>query len=276
MAVRRRSNRPTNGVWKIAYADFATAMMALFLLLWMINATSPDQKRGIADYFAPPSISKSPSGYGGMFGGEFSTKSGQKAGEGMKRIVIDAQLRPALEDQRHPSPDQGDEDGRARREARLFAAAQASLSQALSQMPDGDLLSSALVASPTPEGLMLDITPPDGVPLFAANGANAGPRLQRIMAQVTLLLEQLPNQVMIIGHAAIGENQPWELSSARAQAAFTLLRRGGVASSRFQGLIGKGTAELVSEQAPDDPGNRRISLLLLPASSPVPISHSLN
>ncbi|MFZ1988165.1 MAG: flagellar motor protein MotB, partial [Alphaproteobacteria bacterium] len=53
------------GAWKVAYADFVTAMMAFFLLLWLINTTSPEQKRGIADYFAPASVSKSTSGSGG-------------------------------------------------------------------------------------------------------------------------------------------------------------------------------------------------------------------
>ena len=69
------------GAWKVAYADFVTAMMAFFLLLWLINTTSPEQKRGIADYFAPASISKSTSGSGGLFGGIGPVEKGAR-GEG--------------------------------------------------------------------------------------------------------------------------------------------------------------------------------------------------
>src|ERR1700754_4432140 len=65
------------GAWKVAYADFVTAMMAFFLLLWLLNVTTDIQRRGIADYFAPASISKSESGAGGVFGGEsISSTSG--------------------------------------------------------------------------------------------------------------------------------------------------------------------------------------------------------
>src|ERR1700730_19273854 len=64
------------GAWKVAYADFVTAMMSFFLLLWLLNVTTDIQRRGIADYFAPASISKSESGAGGVFGGESITTDG--------------------------------------------------------------------------------------------------------------------------------------------------------------------------------------------------------
>src|SRR5471030_2533106 len=64
------------GAWKVAYADFVTAMMAFFLLLWLLNVTTDVQRKGIADYFAPASISKSDSGAGGIFGGQTITSDG--------------------------------------------------------------------------------------------------------------------------------------------------------------------------------------------------------
>src|SRR5215213_9791520 len=67
------------GAWKVAYADFVTAMMAFFLLMWLINTTSPEQKRGIADYFAPASVSQSTSGSGGILGGTALGDDGAKA-----------------------------------------------------------------------------------------------------------------------------------------------------------------------------------------------------
>src|SRR5271156_1879237 len=67
------------GAWKIAYADFVTAMMAFFLLMWLINTTTPEQKRGIADYFAPASISRTTSGGGGLRGGRSFSNDGARA-----------------------------------------------------------------------------------------------------------------------------------------------------------------------------------------------------
>src|SRR6476660_6891511 len=74
------------GAWKVAYADFVTAMMAFFLLMWLINTTSPEQKRGIADYFAPASVSQTTSGAGGILGGTSLGKEGGKADGSMSII----------------------------------------------------------------------------------------------------------------------------------------------------------------------------------------------
>src|SRR5258707_8460154 len=77
------------GAWKVAYADFVTAMMAFFLLMWLINTTSPEQKRGIADYFAPASVSESTSGSGGILAGTALGDQGVKS-DGSQSIVSDA------------------------------------------------------------------------------------------------------------------------------------------------------------------------------------------
>src|SRR5690606_22344502 len=74
--VKKRSHAPHGGAWKIAYADFVTAMMAFFLLLWLISMTTPEQKQGLADYFAPAALSLSTSGAGGVMGGNSMDNSG--------------------------------------------------------------------------------------------------------------------------------------------------------------------------------------------------------
>src|SRR5271166_717480 len=74
------------GAWKVAYADFVTAMMAFFLLMWLINTTSPEQKRGIADYFAPAAVSQTTSGSGGILGGTALSNNGSKAA-GSKDVI---------------------------------------------------------------------------------------------------------------------------------------------------------------------------------------------
>src|SRR3954453_14687232 len=77
------------GAWKVAYADFVTAMMAFFLLMWLINTTSPEQKRGIADYFAPASVSETTSGAGGILAGTALGNDGSKQ-NGSQSVVQDA------------------------------------------------------------------------------------------------------------------------------------------------------------------------------------------
>src|ERR1700749_5147673 len=74
------------GAWKVDYADFVPAMMAFFLLMWLINTTSPEQKRGIADYFAPASVSQTTSGSGGILGGASLSRSGPN-GSGSKALI---------------------------------------------------------------------------------------------------------------------------------------------------------------------------------------------
>src|SRR6185295_5247893 len=87
------------GAWKVAYADFVTAMMAFFLLMWLINTTSPEQKRGIADYFAPASVSETTSGSGGILSGTALGDDGQKAA-GTSSVI--EQMSPAAK-----NPDEG-------------------------------------------------------------------------------------------------------------------------------------------------------------------------
>src|SRR4249919_579299 len=93
------------GAWKVAYADFVTAMMAFFLLMWLINTTTPEQKRGIADYFAAQNISKSTSGAGGVLGGTVFGAEGARAG-GATAVIT--QLTPPKKKQESSSATAGD------------------------------------------------------------------------------------------------------------------------------------------------------------------------
>ena len=86
------------GAWKVAYADFVTAMMAFFLLMWLINTTTPEQKRGIADYFAAQNISKTTSGAGGVLAGKVFGQEGARAGGAMSAINKQAPPKPKEDD----------------------------------------------------------------------------------------------------------------------------------------------------------------------------------
>src|SRR6201994_4680363 len=123
------------GAWKVAYADFVTAMMAFFLLMWLINTTSPEQKRGIADYFAPASVSETTSGAGGILAGTALGNDGAKQ-NGSQSVVQDASPdvknpdQGKAKDAAKAAADQAQQD-KAKQEAAAFSSAAQSLKQAL-------------------------------------------------------------------------------------------------------------------------------------------------
>src|SRR5580698_6804408 len=130
------------GAWKVAYADFVTAMMAFFLLMWLINTTSPEQKRGIADYFAPASVSETTSGAGGILAGTALGDQGTKQ-NGSQSVVQDASpdvKNPdngkAKDAAKADTPADEAKLDQAKREAAAFASAAQSLRQALQDMPE--------------------------------------------------------------------------------------------------------------------------------------------
>lgn len=132
------------GAWKVAYADFVTAMMAFFLLMWLLNTTSPEQKQGIADYFAPASISSTTSGSGGILGGTSLGDDGAKA-DGKLSVV--QQMAPEAQDvtkeaqssetaNLDSASEQALRDALAKKEQDSFASAAQSLRQSLQDMPE--------------------------------------------------------------------------------------------------------------------------------------------
>src|SRR5689334_20774262 len=140
------------GAWKVAYADFVTAMMAFFLLMWLINTTTPEQKRGIADYFAAQNISKSSSGSGGVLAGTVFGAEGSRAGGALTSMT--AQQAPA----RKQDPTRTTTEGELKSGAtdaqmpnREFEQAEISLRQAMQQMPDIAELSRNLIVNETPD-----------------------------------------------------------------------------------------------------------------------------
>src|SRR5580704_11617282 len=125
------------GAWKVAYADFVTAMMAFFLLTWLINTTSPQQKRGIADYFAPATVSQSTSGSGGILAG---TALGEKGSKSQGSVSVLQQVSPETPPnapeatQSAQSPSAAAKDQSAHEEQAFESAAEA-IRQAIQDMP---------------------------------------------------------------------------------------------------------------------------------------------
>ena len=276
------------GAWKVAYADFVTAMMAFFLLMWLINTTDPEQKRGIAEYFAPASVSQTTSGSGGILGGTSLGDDGAKASGSMSVITELAPEAPADATEVGQSSDLAAaseaelREEIARREAADFASAAESLRQAMQSMPELAELSKQLIIDQTPEGLRIQLVDQEGRSMFEQNAARPNPRAQLLLRAVARVINQLPNRISVTGHtsAAAGSSRAsgpndWSLSSNRANASRLVLQAAGVDPDRVYQVSGKAGSDPLY---PDDPalaGNRRIAIVLLREAPVLPTDTSL-
>ncbi len=267
------------GAWKVAYADFVTAMMAFFLLMWLINTTSPEQKRGIADYFAPASVSETTSGAGGILSGTALGNEGAKQ-NGSQSIVQDASP-----DSRHPNDGKSKDGAKSssadqqtteqlrealqKREEAAFASAAQSLRQALQDMPELAELSKNIIIDQTPEGLRIQLVDQEGRSMFNQGTAVPNDRAKLLLRAIAKIINQLPNRISIYGHTSANTGQggkaegDWPLSASRADASRKILQGAGVDGDRVYQVSGKATSEPLYPDDPTLPGNRRIAIVLL-------------
>ena len=289
------------GAWKVAYADFVTAMMAFFLLMWLINTTTPEQKRGIADYFAAQNISKTTSGAGGVLDGIVFGEDGSRAAGSAALVEKMIPKKPKDEStSKTEGPTQGgstevlgtaaesqarSDDSLERQlpseENRMFEQAEMSLRQAMQQLPDIAELSRNIIMNQTPEGLNIQLVDQDGQSMFQPGTSNLLPKTRMLLQQVAKIVDRLPNRIAITGHTDaakfVGPNglTNWELSADRANSARAVLAAQGLDSDRIFQVSGKAGAEPL---LPDDPyasSNRRISILLMREAPVVPPGHKL-
>jgi chemotaxis protein MotB len=266
------------GAWKVAYADFVTAMMAFFLLMWLINTTSPEQKRGIADYFAPASVSQTSSGAGGILAGTALGNDGAKS-SGSSDVI--EELAPAS---RNPNDGDSKDAGKAKsqaevdaeaqreaiqkREEAAFASAAQSLRQALQDMPELAELSKNIIIDETPEGLRIQLVDQEGRSMFNQGAVQPNDRAKLLLRAIAKIINQLPNRISIYGHTSASANgtkpeTDWQLSASRADSSRRVLQGAGVDADRVYQVSGKAGSEPLY---PDDPtlaGNRRIAIVLL-------------
>lgn len=277
------------GAWKVAYADFVTAMMAFFLLMWLINTTDPEQKRGIAEYFAPANVSASTSGSGGILGGTSLGDFEGAKGAGSNAVI--EQLAPEAPD----APQEAGQNSNlasaseaalraeiARREAADFASAAESLRQAMQSMPELAELSKQLIIDQTPEGLRIQLVDQEGRSMFENGSSRPNPRAQLLLRAVAKVINQLPNRISITGHtnAVAGSSRAsspgdWPLSSARADASRLVLQGSGVNTDRVYSVAGKAGSDPLYPDDPSLAGNRRIAIVLLREAPVLPTDTSL-
>lgn len=224
------------GAWKVAYADFVTAMMAFFLLLWLLNVTTDKQKHGIADYFNPVSASKEESGNGSVLGGLTITAPGSLASASSPiTVTLPIPGNPgvaAQADQKvtNPDPDATAQAGMlakagkpeadksyggtsdtkptdaaldkalAARESKQFQETAAALRQAIQQVPELKDLQKSLLIEQTPEGLRIQLVDQDRLSMFPSGSSQMYPKTQELLQLVAKVISKLPNKLSITGH----------------------------------------------------------------------------
>ncbi|MEQ8664382.1 MAG: flagellar motor protein MotB [Rhodospirillales bacterium] len=266
------------GAWKIAYADFVTAMMAFFLLLWLLNSVSQESLEGISNYFAPTAVSSSTSGSGQILGGKTISEEGVGTSNSSSSSVT-MDLPPPRAGSGGEALQEGDVSEDAAREAleqveqQQFEEARTAIEQAIRSAADLQQLKDSLLIDDTPEGLRIQIVDQDGLAMFPSGGSRMFPHTKRLLQLVSKVVLSMPQQISISGHtdAVRFSNDRgysnWELSSDRANAARRELMDNGVPYDRVSRVVGKAETEPLKKDDPNHASNRRLSIILLRGSA---------
>lgn len=264
------------GAWKIAYADFVTAMMAFFLLLWLLNAVSQEQLEGIADYFAPTVTSTSQSGSGQILGGTTVAVDGSLE-DTVSRPSVTMDLPPpkagsggeAMQDEPVEATVDA-EQAKAEAEQEQFEKAEEELKEALETLPEFQQMAQSLMIDNTQEGMRIQIVDQDGLTMFPSGSAGMYEHTERVLGLVTQIIKKMPQDIAISGHTDSvpmgGGDQTytnWELSSDRANSARRALLNMGVPESRMSRVVGKAATEPLLADDPTNARNRRLSIVLM-------------
>jgi len=249
------------GAWKVAYADFVTAMMAFFMMMWLLNATTEQQRKGIADYFSPTiPITRISGGGDGSFGGEsvFSETAAAQNGTGA------TSLRPT--EGRQAMGAQGT-DHRAEREEMALRSVEDALMAGLGDPTLSDLMGRHVEIRLTDEGLLIEVFARQGAPLFDPETGMPEPVLRDILGVMAMLFGTVENDVAVAAHVAaqpvvVASTRVWDRSVAHAQAVRVLLTDGGLDGARLMRVTGHADRSQVDRDAISVRNNRIVVTLL--------------
>jgi chemotaxis protein MotB len=260
---RRGEHGHHGGAWKVAYADFVTAMMALFIVLWIIG-TKQETKAAISSYFRHPSIIKS----GGT--GFLSAEGMKEYREAVTKIeteenaeslaVIESAVKQ-IQKQGPITPEELDERGVLSRSARA-------LEDALNTTEELRELKAQVSIEFTSQGMRIQIEDLESNALFGLGSAEPTPRAQELLLAVSRILAPLPNAILVEGHtdsrpfSGHGSYTNWELSGDRANAARRILEAGGCRPERIARVVGYADRRLLIAGDPQSQHNRRISIIV--------------
>lgn len=249
------------GAWKVAYADFVTAMMAFFLLLWLLGATTEKQRKGIADYFTPTlvKLKQESAGSNGMLGGSSITDADSypnRAGQtGTRSMTIPRDTTGG--------PKEGGERVKKVQSMQQKLAAKMAADARLAR------LAKQVRMVDTTEGIRIDLVDDADFSMFQLGTTVLTQDAGALLTAIGTMLGGEMGGISIRGHTdalpwngGIGANN-WSLSAGRAEATRQALMRQGISEGRFRKIEGVADREPLVRDKPDDPRNRRISILLM-------------
>ncbi|MGH6693749.1 flagellar motor protein MotB [Sphingopyxis sp.] len=253
------------GAWKVAYADFVTAMMAFFLLMWLLGATNEAQRKALADYFAPTIVQTKTetAGSTGLFGGD-SLVAADKYPHGAAQTGTRAMTIP-----RDAAGGPREASGRERAsDKQQFRKLAQTLMDQLQAKGELKRLAPNLRFTETLEGLRIDVIDDANLSMFVMGTSQLTPDGARLFREIAKPVAAVSNQVMVRGHtdaapwsAKAGTNN-WRLSVDRAEVTRHYLEFRGIASDRFSRIEGVADREPYVPSDRFDPRNRRISITL--------------
>ena len=257
------------GAWKIAYADFVTAMMAFFLLMWLLGSTSRGDLNGISEYFKTPLYVALSGGSGSgdsssiiKGGGQDLTRSAGQIKKGdlpqEKRIInLKAAQAEILKAERL-------------KEIERLKDLKMNIEKAIEGSENLQKFKNQILLDITSEGLRIQIVDEQNRPMFQSGSARLEPYTREILHEIGKMLNQVPNKVSLSGHtdanAYVGRGtgySNWELSADRANASRRELIAGGMAVEKIVRVVGLSSAVLFNKEDPLNPVNRRISMIVM-------------
>jgi chemotaxis protein MotB len=275
------------GAWKVAYADFVTAMMAFFLVLWLVTSISKEQRAAVFDYFKNPSMEpgKSAKPAPGQMGPGGASTSPINLGGGLDAPRTTQSVKPGVG---IPSPNampvkqselsdadkiRADalalEKAQTELEKKRMEALMQELKEAISKSQALEPFKDQLLLDITPEGLRIQIVDAQNRPMFDIGSAKLKGYTAAILRELTPYLNSVPNRMSLTGHtdttpyAGITGYTNWDLSTDRANAARRALEGSGLATDKVSRVVGLSSSVLFDRTNPRNPINRRISIVVL-------------
>ena len=271
------------GAWKVAYADFVTAMMAFFMVMWLITAVSKDQRAAIFDYFKNPSMEPGRSvkpapgqmGPGGastavinMGGGLDAPKSSARQTDAIGATVMTSPATPIdLKSDAEKAAEA--EEAKKLLEKKQLDALMDDLKEAIAKSQALQPFKDQLLLDITPEGLRIQILDAQNRPMFDLGSARLKPYTNDILREVTSYLRTVPNRLSVTGHtdttpyAGITGYTNWDLSTDRANAARRSMESAGLETERIARVVGLASSVLFDKENPRSAVNRRISIVVM-------------
>lgn len=250
--IKKASHGHHGGAWKIAYADFITAMMAFFLLLWLLSSVSQGTLNGVSEYFKTPL--------------RVALMGGKSAADATSPIKGGGQDLTRQDGQRKKTEEMDER----QKEKVLLAKLQARIKEAIEKNKILNQYKNQLLLEMTPEGLRIQIIDEKNRPMFDSGSSRLLPHTKDLLQELGRQLNEVQNRLSISGHTdaapySAGDKgfSNWELSSDRANAARRELVVGGMQDSRLLRVVGQGSATLLDRVFPNNPINRRISIVIL-------------